>query len=102
MPGSRYESFGKVLVEALAAERRSSARMATGRVTRARGETGLLTPHTSGAGGGVAALLDDPERARAMGAAGQADVLARFEYTRQLDAVAETFAHTLEVARKGG
>jgi len=101
---SRYEGFGKVLVEALAAGTPVVSTDGDGpRDIVREGETGLLTPHTPGAlAAAIAALLDDPERARAMGAAGQADVLARFEYTRQLDAVAETFAHTLEVARKGG
>jgi len=37
-----------------------------------------------------------------MGAAGQADVLARFEYARQLDAIAETFEHALRVAGRKG
>lgn len=100
---SRYEGFGKVLVEALAAGTPVVSTDGDGpRDIVRQGDTGLLTPHTPGAlAEAIVALLDDPERARAMGAAGQADVLARFEYARQLDAVAETFADTLQVSRKG-
>ena len=97
---SRYEGFGKVLVEALAAGTPVVSTDGDGpRDIVRQGDTGLLTAHTPGAlAGAIAALLDDPARARAMGAAGQADVLARFDYERQLDAVAETFEHALRVA----
>jgi glycosyltransferase involved in cell wall biosynthesis len=98
---SRYEGFGKVLVEALAAGTPVATTRADGPCSIIRdGETGLLCDHTPGAlGGAVATLLGDPDRAQAMGAAGRADVLERFDYARQLDAVAATFRHTLEVAR---
>lgn len=98
---SRYEGFGKVLVEALAAGTPVVATRTDGTSAIVRhGETGLLTDHTpESLGDAILSLLRDPARARAMGAAGQADVLARFDYERQLDAVVETFRRTLELAR---
>jgi len=63
------------------------------------GETGILTAHTPEAlSGAILDLLKDPARARAMGQAGQRDVLERFAYERQLDAVVETFHRTAQVA----
>ncbi len=62
------------------------------------GETGLLTAHTPEAlSAAVLELLNDPARARAMGAAGQRDVLERFDYERQLDRIVESLRSTLAV-----
>jgi glycosyltransferase involved in cell wall biosynthesis len=95
---SLYEGFGKVLVEALAAGTPVVATRADGPCEILRdGETGLICDHTPPAlSAAILALLRDPARARVMGAAGRADVLARFDYDRQLDAVAATFRRTLE------
>jgi glycosyltransferase involved in cell wall biosynthesis len=95
---SLYEGFGKVLVEALAAGTPVVATRADGPCDILRdGETGLICDHTPPAlSAAILALLRDPARARVMGAAGRADVLARFDYDRQLDAVAATFRRTLE------
>ena len=98
---SRHEGFGKVLVEALAAGTPVAATRSDGAEAIVRhGETGLLADHTPASlGDAILVLLRDPARARAMGAAGRADVLARFDYERQLDAIAATFRRTLELAR---
>lgn len=101
---SRYEGVPKVLMEALAAGTPvvSTDHLGADEVVR-RGETGLLTPHTPAAlAAAILELLNDPERARAMGAAGRADVVERFDYERQLDRVAATYRRTLEVAGGGG
>jgi len=97
---SRYEGVARVLIEALAAGTPvvSTDHLGAGEVVR-HGESGLLTDHTPKAlAGAIIALLDDPARARAMGAAGQRDALARFDYERGLDAVAETYRATLRAA----
>ena len=90
-----------MLVEALAAGTPVAATRSDGAEAIVRhGETGLLADHTpESLGDAILVLLRDPARARAMGAAGRADVLARFDYERQLDAVAATFRRTLELAR---
>lgn len=97
---SRYEGVARVLMETLAAGTPvvSTAHLGADEVVRP-GESGLLTDHTPDAlAGAVIALLDDPERARAMGEAGQRDVLERFDYERQLDRVVETYRATLRIA----
>lgn len=98
---SRYEGFGKVLVEALAAGTPVVATRADGPCEIVReGETGLLTEHKPGAlAEAISRLLADPARARAMGAAGQRDVLERFDYERQLDRVVESFRATLHLVK---
>jgi len=98
---SRYEGFGKVLVEALAAGTPVVATRSDGAEAIVRhGENGLLADHTpESLGDAILGLLRDPARARALGAAGQADALARFDYERQLDAVIATFRRTRDLAR---
>ena len=97
---SRYEGFGKVLVEALAAGTPVCATHADGPDVIVRhAETGLLCEHTPEAlGDALLNLINDPDRAQAMGRAGQADVLERFDYERQLDAIVETFRNTIHIA----
>jgi glycosyltransferase involved in cell wall biosynthesis len=97
---SRYEGVARVLIEALAAGVPvvSTDHLGADVVVR-NGETGLLTAHTPEAlSAAILDLLNDPARARAMGQAGQRDVLERFAYERQLDAVVETFRRTAQVA----
>lgn len=97
---SRYEGVARVLIEALAAGTPvvSTDHLGAAEVVR-HGVSGLLTDHTPEAlAEATIALLDDPKRARAMGAAGQRDALERFDYERGLDAVAETYRATLRLA----
>ncbi|MCZ7540350.1 MAG: glycosyltransferase family 4 protein [Anaerolineae bacterium] len=97
---SRYEGVARVLMEALAAGTPvvSTDHLGAAEVVR-HGESGLLTAHTPEAlAGAIVALLDDPARARALGAAGQRDALERFDYERGLDAIAETYRATLRAA----
>jgi glycosyltransferase involved in cell wall biosynthesis len=97
---SRYEGVPKALIEALASGTPvvSTEHLGADVVVR-NGETGLLTAHTPEAlSAAILDLLNDPARARAMGQAGQRDVLERFDYEHQLDAVVETFRRAVQVA----
>lgn len=98
---SRYEGVPRVLIEALASGIPvvSTNHLGADEVVR-HGETGLLTAHTPEAlAAAVLELLDDPARARAMGEAGQRDVVARFDYERQLDRVVEWLRATSKFAQ---
>jgi glycosyltransferase involved in cell wall biosynthesis len=99
---SRYEGVPRVLIEALASGIPvvSTNHLGADVVVR-HGETGLLTAHTPEAlAAAVLELLDDPARARAMGEAGQRDVVARFDYERQLDRVVDWLRVTLKAAQE--
>jgi glycosyltransferase involved in cell wall biosynthesis len=99
---SRYEGVPRVLIEALASGTPvvSTDHLGADVVVR-NGETGLLTDHTPQAlSAAILALLNDPARAKTMGAAGQRDVLERFDYERQLDRIVESFRFTLKVAQE--
>jgi glycosyltransferase involved in cell wall biosynthesis len=101
---SRYEGMPRVLSEALASGTPvvSTDHLGADAVVR-DGETGLLSEQTPDAlAGAILELLDDPARAREMGRAGQRDVLVRFDYERQIDAVANSYRRTLEAARQKG
>jgi glycosyltransferase involved in cell wall biosynthesis len=99
---SRYEGFGKVLVESLAAGTPVVATRGDGPCEIVRdGETGRLTAHTPDAlAAAILDLLDDPARAKVVGETGQRDVLERFDYERQLDAIVESFRTTSKVRRE--
>jgi glycosyltransferase involved in cell wall biosynthesis len=78
---SLQEGFGLVAVEALAAARPVVATAAGGLTQILEdGETALLVPPGDAAGlaRAIAALLEDPNRGRAMGARGQVEASARF------------------------
>lgn len=98
---SHYEGFGRVLVEALASGIPVVATRAGGPSAIVRHETtGLLVEHTPEAlADALLDLMRDPVRARVMGQAGQHDMIDRFDYHRQLDAIVASFQHTVEVAR---
>ena len=77
---SRFESFGLIYVEAMMAGRPVVALdLGAAREVVADGETGLLVGPDPGAlAAAVGSLLDDPERAEAMGDAGRERYLARY------------------------
>lgn len=94
---SRYEGVPKVLIEALASGTPvvSTNHLGADSIVH-HGKTGLLTPHTPEAlSAAILELLADPVCAKTMGEAGQADVLERFNYENQLEAVVETFRETV-------
>ncbi|NLE51762.1 MAG: glycosyltransferase family 4 protein [Chloroflexi bacterium] len=101
---SRYEGVPRVLSEALASGTPvvSTDHLGADAVVQA-GETGLLTEQTPDAlAKAILELLGDPTRRRTMGRAGQQDVLTRFDYERQIDAVVNTYQCTLEAAGQKG
>lgn len=95
---SYYEGVPRVFLEALAAARPIVSTRHVGAEAVIRdGETGLLTDHTPEAfSAAILALLTDPARARAMGAAGRADVMDRFDYERGMRAIVQCYQDTLD------
>ena len=97
---SRHESFGIVVLEAWAAGKPVIAAAAPGPAFLIEpGRTGLLTPveDPRALASAIAGLLADPERARALGAAGRAAYLQGFteaavtaRYLALLERLAET------------
>jgi len=76
---ARHEAFGRAMAEAQAAGLPVVARPTTGAVSILRpGTTGLLADSPAALAAATRALLDDPGRARAMGAAGRDQALGRF------------------------
>jgi glycosyltransferase involved in cell wall biosynthesis len=95
------EPFGRVLIEAMAMARPVVATHAGGVPEIVEhGTSGLLVPPRDPAAlaGAVLALLDDPPRARAMGARGRAVVTARFTAAQTAAAIDALYAE-LEAAR---
>ncbi|HOF87144.1 MAG TPA: glycosyltransferase [Armatimonadota bacterium] len=90
---SEREPFGRVLIEALACGVPAVAVADGGPTDILRpDETGLLVPPDAAAlADALAALLADPARRAALGAAGRADVEARFSVTRQRAALAALY-----------
>jgi phosphatidylinositol alpha-1,6-mannosyltransferase len=94
--GLEQEGFGIVFLEAAAAGVPQVAGDSGGAADAVvHGETGLVVSHPEDPGciaEALRQLLADPERAKRMGAAGRARVVASFEY----DALASRLADTLE------
>jgi len=89
---SRYEGFGRVLVEAGAAARPAVATSTAGaRDIICHGETGLLAPveDSEALARHVSALLASPARAQALGRAARQHVQAAFDPTRAYDAIVD-------------
>ena len=98
---SHYEGVARVLLEALAAGTPivCTDHLGAREVVR-DGESGLLTAHTpDDLARGVLTLLDDPARARAMGRAGQQDIMARFDYDTLMERWEALYRHTLRVGK---
>jgi glycosyltransferase involved in cell wall biosynthesis len=98
---SREESFGNAMAESMAAGVPVVSTRAGSIPEVVRdGETGVLLPPDDGAAlaRAVARLLDDPERARALAAAGRRRVEAHFTW----DAVAARYEQIFERVRASG
>lgn len=91
---SRWEAFGMVALEAMAASRPVVATRSGG-VTEivVDGETGRLVPpaEPTAMAAAMAELIDDPERARAMGEAGRRRALEHFSWSAVGDRYDELF-----------
>ncbi len=99
---SHYEGVARVLLEALAAATPivCTDHLGAREVVR-DGESGLLTAHTPEAlARGVLTLLDDPQRARAMGQFGQQDIMQRFDYEALMARWEALYRHTLQVGKE--
>jgi phosphatidylinositol alpha-1,6-mannosyltransferase len=98
--GLEVEGLGLVFLEAAAAGLPVLAGDSGGSPeTVVPGETGFVVARDSHIDEGLEMLLDDPEKARRMGAAGRERVLAEFTW----DAVARRFDHGMrEAAAEGG
>lgn len=95
--GGGSEESGRAVLEAMAAGRPVvAARFGAMPETVADGETGwLVDGHPDTVAERLAAILTDPARARAMGAAGRRRVAARFTPERRAAAVEAVYAHVL-------
>lgn len=96
------EPFGRVLVEALLADRPLVASDAGGvREVVTHGETALLVPPEDATelAAAIAVFRNDPARAREMAQRGNADVRARFSRTALIAGVARAITDALSEAR---
>jgi glycosyltransferase involved in cell wall biosynthesis len=94
---SVYEGLGKVMIEAAASGLPVvSTRTAGAAEIVLDGQTGLLCQPENAAdlAEKVVTLLDDPQRAAALGAAGRAYVLGKFDHAANLGAVIDTWRRT--------
>lgn len=92
---TRWEGFGLALLEAmLAGKPVVASRVGAVPEIVADGETGLLVPADDerALADALLALLDDPTRARAMGAAGLARARSEFSVARMADETAAVYA----------
>jgi glycosyltransferase involved in cell wall biosynthesis len=99
---SIYEGLGKVMIEAASCGKPViSTRTAGAQEIVIDGETGLLCEPENPAdlAEKITALIAHPDRAQKMGAAGRAAVAEKFDHTRNLDAVVETWQRTVAFAR---
>ncbi len=101
---SIYEGLGKVMIEAAASGRPVVATRTAGAAEIVvDGETGLIcnTEDAADMAAKISALLADPARARAMGRAARAYVLQKFDHTRALEAVVETWRRCAALGERG-
>jgi glycosyltransferase involved in cell wall biosynthesis len=101
---SVYEGLGKVMIEAAASGTPVvSTRTAGAGEIVVEGETGLLCEPEDAAdlAEKIVTLLDDPKRAAEMGAAGRTFVLGKFDHTRNMDAVVDTWRRTAALGGRG-
>ena len=100
---ARWEGFGLALLEAMLCSRAvvASSVSAVPEIV-VDGETGILVaPDDSSAlADAVSALLDDPERAEGMGAAGHARALAEFSVARMAEQTLTVYDEALASARR--
>jgi glycosyltransferase involved in cell wall biosynthesis len=102
---TRREPFGRVLIEAMALGRPLIAPREGGpREIVVDGGTGLLVPprDVGALADGIAQLVADPERCRAMGRAGRARVEAVFDIRHHVRAVEHVFDDILEGGPRHG
>ncbi len=100
---SAYEGLGKVMIEAAACGKPIvSTRTSGAQAIIKDGETGLLTEIENPAdlADKILQLVDNPDLAKAMGQAGQQYVQRKFDHTRNLDAVIETWHQTRALSRQ--
>ncbi len=97
---SLYEGFSIPAVEAMACETPLVASRA-GALPEVVGDCGVLVEpgNPSDLAAALAALLDDPDRRRALGAAGRRRVLERFTWRAMAAATAEVYAAAVERGR---